>query len=211
MKRISLAIFAALLTMASTSFAATTATNSNTVAPTLQVTVKVQPAVSLTLLTGTTAGVGHCTVTATGAPSPDYTMDFGNVDALAIANTCASKFAPTTPGVTDAIYWTDYQLVPVYTSQSATGSQSLTAQVTANFGLGNVSLVRDTAGTGAVPAAVGDFSPISTASADPIATVADLDGKTPLTRFIGVDVQPKSGAGLNASQTATVTFTLTVN
>ena len=55
MKRMTLAIFAALL-LASTSFAATQATGTNTVAPTLQVSATIQSAVQLTLSTGAAAG-----------------------------------------------------------------------------------------------------------------------------------------------------------
>jgi len=208
MKRMTLAIFAALLTMASTSFAATNATNNNTVAPTLQVQVTVQKAVSLTLLTGTTAGILHCTVTPTGA-SPDYTMDFGNVDALGINNGSCNKFAPTTPGVSDAIYWSDYQLVPVYTSQNPSAGSTITAQVTTNFATTNLAIVRDTLNSSAVPAGVGDFSTMGVGSADTIGTAGVASG-TALTRFIGVQVAPTNGAGMTGAQTATVTFTLTV-
>ena len=83
MKRTSLAILATLLTMASTTFAATQATNAASVAPTLSVSATVQKAVRLTLSVGATAGINHCNVAA-GAGT-DYAMDFGTVDALGIA------------------------------------------------------------------------------------------------------------------------------
>lgn len=203
MKRISLAIFAALLTMASTSFAATTATGTNTVAPTLLVKVNVQNAVSLTLLTGTTAPL-HCTV----AAGADYTMDFGTVDALAISGGNCNRFAPTTPGVSNAIYWSDYQLLPVYTSQDPSAASTITAQVSTNFLVANLAIVRDTANSNTIPAGVGSFSAMGVATADTIAST--VASGTALTRFIGVQVAPTNAPGLTGNQSATVTFTLTV-
>ncbi len=94
-----------MMALSTAAFAATTATNTNTVSPTLQISATIQSAVQLTLSTGT-AAVTHCAVTpGTGT---DYAMSFGTVDALAINNGACNKFAPTTPGVTNAIYWSDY-------------------------------------------------------------------------------------------------------
>ena len=45
-------------------------------------------------------------------------MNFGTVDALGINAGNCNKFAPTTPGTTNAIYWSDYNLNPVFTSQT---------------------------------------------------------------------------------------------
>lgn len=210
MKRMTLAVFAALLLMASTSFAATQAANTNTVAPTLNVSATIQKAVSLTLATGTTGGVSHCTVVATGA-SPDYTMNFGTVDALGINAGNCDKFNPATPGVTNAIYWTDYQVTPVFTSHTAFSGTTVTAQVTTDFAAPhNVFIVRDTANSSTVPAGVGSFSAMGTSSADTIGA-AGVSSGTALTRFIGVAVKPDNGATvLQGAQTATVTFTLTV-
>jgi len=213
MKRMTLAIFAALL-MASTSFAATQAANQANVSPTLNISATVQKAVSLTLATGTTGGVSHCAVVA-GGGTPDYTMDFGTVDALAINNGNCNKFAPTTPGNTDAIYWSDYQVTPVYTSHQTFGSTTVTAQVTANFAApNNLYVVRDTSSSNAAtvttPSGVGSFTALSTSSADTIGASGVTSG-TALTRFIGLAVKPLNNASVTyATQTATVTFTLTV-
>jgi len=213
MKRMTLAIFAALL-MASTSFAATQAANQANVSPTLNISATVQKAVSLTLATGTTVGVSHCAVVA-GGGTPDYTMDFGTVDALAINNGNCNKFAPTTPGNTDAIYWSDYQVTPVYTSHQTFGSTTVTAQVTTNFAApNNLYVVHDTsssnAATVATPAGVGSFAALSTSAADTIGASGVVSG-TALTRFIGLGVKPLNNASVSyAAQTATVTFTLTV-
>lgn len=214
MKRISIAIIATLLTVASTSFAATQAANAATVSPTLNISATIQKAVSLTLATGATAGINHCAVAAGGGP-PDYTMSFGTVDALAINPGGCNKFAPTTPGTTDAIYWSDYQITPVYTSHQTFGATTVTAQVTTNFAApNNLYVVRDTSNSNAAtvttPAGVASFTALSTSSADPIGASGVASG-TALTRFIGVGVKPLNNATVSyASQTATVTFTLTV-
>ena len=72
-----------MMALSTAAFAATTATGTNTVAPTLQISATIQSAVQLTWSTGT-AAVNHCAVTpGTGA---DYAMSFGTVDALAINN-----------------------------------------------------------------------------------------------------------------------------
>src|SRR2546423_10208393 len=118
MKRLTFAILATLLTMVSTSFAATQAAGAATVAPTLNVSATIQKAVSLTLSTGTTGGVSHCSVVA-GGGSPDYTMNFGTVDALGINCGKRNKFNPAPPGVSGAIYWSRYQGTPVSTWQHA--------------------------------------------------------------------------------------------
>src|SRR5581483_8928727 len=115
MKKIMVVVAALVLATSTGAFAATQAANATSVAPTLQISATIQKAVSLTLKTGTTGGVSHCTVTAAGG-APDYTMNFGNVDALAINNGCGNVVAPTTPGTDNAIFWTDYQILPVFTS-----------------------------------------------------------------------------------------------
>ncbi|PYY20406.1 MAG: hypothetical protein DMG60_00455 [Acidobacteria bacterium] len=210
MKRMTLAVLAALLMIASTSFAATQAANTNTVAPTLNISATIQKAVSLTLATGTTGGVTHCAVVASGGAS-DYTMDFGTVDALGINGGNCNKFNPATPGVTDAIYWTDYQVTPVFTSHTAVSGTTVTARVTTDFAAPhNIYVVRDTANSSTVPAGVGSFSAMGTGSADTVGAAGVASG-TALTRFIGVAVKPDNGATvLQGAQTATVTFTLTV-
>jgi len=141
--------------------------------------------------------------------NPDYTVSFGTVDALAInAPTCGSVFAPAVPGTDSAIYWSDYSLKPVFTGQS-TSNNTITAKVTTNFTAADISVVRDSINSPTVPTAAGDFAPVSTGTADIIATNAS--NGVAINRFIGVAVAPTNGAGtLTGAQTATVTFTLTV-
>ena len=205
MKRMTLAIFAALL-MASTSFAATQATGTNTIAPTLQVSATIQSAVQLTLSTG--AAVGSCAITTNGATS-DFKMDFGNVDGLAINTpSCGSKYTPAQTGG-NAVYYTEYQLTPRFTSQS-TSNNTINAFVFSNFSLANVSIVRDTANSAAVPAANG-FTALSTNSGSPDTIATNATSGTAVSRYMGVSIANTNGAGLTGATSAIVTFTLTVN
>src|SRR5258705_12919173 len=90
-----------MMALSTAAFAGTTATNTNTVQPTLQISATVQSAIQLTLTTGTSTAA-HCPV-GPGAGT-DYSMSFGTVDALGINNGGCNKFAPTTPGTPKAIY-----------------------------------------------------------------------------------------------------------
>jgi len=190
--------------------AQTSATNTNKVTPTLQVTANVQKAVQLTLSTGTVAAA-HCPVAA--GSGTDYSMNFGTVDGLGINGGNCNKFSPTTPGVSNAVYWSDYQLTPVFSSQSVS-TNTITAQVTTTFGgvangTSNLIIVRDTANSSTLPASAASFSNMGSASADTIATNAT--NGTAITRYIGIAVTPANGASvLTGNQSATVTFTLTV-
>jgi hypothetical protein len=197
----------AICAFSTAAFAGTQGANTNTVQPTLQISATVQKAIRLTLSTGT-AAVTHCAVVATGG-SPDYTMDFGAVDALGINAGNCNLFAPTTPGVSNAVYWSDYNLTPVFTGQAANTS-TITAQVTTDFAAPhNVLIVRDSANSNAVPANAAAFTAMGTGSADTIVT--NPASGTAVTRYIGVAVTPANGATVLAgAQSATVTFTLTV-
>jgi hypothetical protein len=205
-----LTLAAAMMTASTAAFAGTNNVNTNTVSPTLQISATIQKAVSLTLSTGATAGISHCAVVPTGG-TPDYTMNFGNVDALGINTGNCNKFNPTTPGVDNAIYWTDYTVTPVFTSHQAFAGTTVSAQVTTNFGApNNILIVRDSANSSTVPTGAAQFTAMGVASADTISGAGTVSG-TPLTRFIGVAVKPDNGATvLQGAQTATVTFTLTV-
>src|SRR5215469_7671426 len=180
-----LALSAVLLLTATAVFAGTQATNSNTVSPTLQVSINIQKAVRLTLSTGT-AAVTHCAVVNNGG-NPDYTMNFGTGDALGINAGNCNLFGPTNPGVDSAIYWSDYNVTPVFTNQSTTNN-TVTAQVTTNFTAANASIVRDSANSNAVPGNAAAFTAMGVAAADTIATNAA--NHTAITRFIGVAVAP---------------------
>jgi hypothetical protein len=137
-------------------------------------------------------------------------MDFGTVDALAINNGNCNKFAPATPGTSNAIYWSDYNLLPVFTSHTSVATTTITARATTDFAAPhNIVIMRDSANSSTVPTGVGQFTAMGTSSADTIGAAGVVSG-TSLTRFIGVAVAPDNGAVLTGAQTATVTFTLTV-
>jgi hypothetical protein len=185
--------------MAVPAFAATSAVNTNTVSPTLVVSVTVQKAIQLTLATGT-----ECTVNAGGGG--DYNISFGNVDALAINTpSCGSKFAPTTPGSTNAVYYSDYTVTPTFTSQSVS-TNTLTAYVSSTFSKANLSIVQ----ANAAPAGIGNLTAMSTNSGSQTSLASNATSGAALTRYVGVSVAPTNGAGLTGADSATITYTLTV-
>lgn len=202
-----------VLAMAATSaFAATSATGASTLGTTLNLSANVQSALSLTLSAGTATIGGtlasHCAI---GTGIADFTMDLGNVDALAISNgTCGGKIAPVTPGTSNAVYYSDYNITPVYTSQNPVSGTTLTEKLTTGFG-GAANLAVVTAGnTATVPSAVSDFNPLTVGGS--ILAAAPVASGTALTRFVGVSVAPTNGvANLTpGSRTAVITYTLTV-
>src|SRR5260221_3759604 len=188
-----------LMALSTAAFAGTTATNTNTASPTMQISATIQSAVQLTLSTGT-AAVTHCAVTPAGG-TPDYTMSFGTVDALGINNGNCNKFAPTTPGTTNAIYWSDYNLNPVFTSQ-AVSTNTITAKVTTDFAApNNIFIVRDSANSSTVPASAAAFTAVGTGTADTIVTNAASG--VAQTRFIRVAVAPPYDCRVVSAETGT--------
>jgi type 1 fimbria pilin len=198
-KQIMILTAVAMAFVAMQASAATQATNTNTVSPTLVVNVTVQKAVSLTLATGTT-----CVINAGG--SGDYNVSLGTVDALAInAAACGNKFAPTTPGVTNSAYYTDYVVTPVFTSQ-AVSTNTITAYVSSNFAKANLSIVQ----SNALPASIAALTAMSTNVAAQTNVATNATSGTALTRYVGVAVAPTNAAGLTGADSATITYTLTV-
>jgi hypothetical protein len=182
---------------------ATDAVNASSVSPTLQVSVTVQKAIRLTLSTGTSGTT--CTVNA----ASDYSMNFGNVDALGINTPCGSKFDPTTPGTTPSAYYTDYRLTPTFTNQAGT-SATITAYVSANFA--TLNSVLSVVQANSAPGAIGALTAMSTASGSPTSVGTALASGTAVTRYLGVQVQPtnSSSATVSGSDSATITYTMTV-
>ena len=176
------------------------ATNTNTVSSTLAVNVNVVKAIRLTLTQGT-----QCTITA-GA-NPDFTMNFGTVDALGISNaSCGSKFAPAAPGTDPAKYYSDYKLTPTFTGQSSGGA--ITAYVSSDFATaaGLLSVVQ----ADSLPGSSVNLNPMSTNVASQTSIGTSLTNNAPITRYIGVSVAPINGSGtLTGAAAATVTYTLT--
>src|SRR5262249_17340814 len=148
----------------------------------------------------------QCSITA-GANPPDFTMNFGTVDALGISNaSCGSKYAPANPGTDPAKYYSDYKLTPTFTGQSA--GPSITAYVSSDFGTaaGLLSVVQ----ANSVPGSAAGLGPMSTNAASPTSIDTGMANNTAITRYIGVSVAPINGSGtLTGTAAATVTYTLT--
>jgi hypothetical protein len=199
----------AVLTLASAAFAATQG-NASPLQTTVQVSANVQQAIRLTLTQGSVLA-NHCAISA-GATT-DYAMNFGTVDALGISTpTCGAQFAPTTPGVTPAVYYSDYTLNPVFTGFPVNAG-TITAYVSDDFdGVAGSTKTLEvwSAGTNGGAVALTNFNPMSTAAASPTSVAAAVASNSALNRYIGVAVQPLNGAGLQTVGNATVTFTLTV-
>lgn len=202
----------AMLSLSAFAFAGTSANNTNTVSPTLQITATLQDAVQLTLSTGTVAAA-HCAVVA-GAGT-DYKMDFGTVDAMAINNGACNKFAPATPGSSPAVYWSDYTLTPSWTGLTATNAASITAFTSvapaAGLAIQVPSLGTDTNTTGALTVATWTTIGATAGTATPVVSgsalsAPNVDG-TPFERFLALSVSPAAAPG---AVNATVTFTMTI-
>jgi len=191
---------AILLLAAMPTFAATSATNTNTISPTLKVSVSVVDAVELTL---STSGAG-CAVNSGGGG--DYNMNFGTVDALGItAPACGNVFTPTTPGVTNAAYYTPYTITPIFTSQAVT-TNTVKAYVSTNFTKANLSMYYATS----APANIGALSAMGVGAAAANTLATNAVSATALTQYLGIEIAPSNGAGLSGADSAIITYTLTV-
>ena len=208
-----------VMVMVAASFAGTTATGASTVSPTLQINATVQSAISLTLSTGSAAGITtHCPLGAAAGTDPNYTMSFGTVDALGLSSsTCGKSFGitGTTPGATgnDAVYATDYVLTPAFSGQLGGTTGTIKAYVSTNFTPTNLYVVYDTANTGVVPANAqgGTFTAMPTTAGTAVTVASGAASGTGVTRLVGVGVMPTNGAGSSGvAGSATITYTLTI-
>jgi len=191
----------ALVGLSSPAFASTDAVNASTFSPTLAVSATVQKALRLTLSQG--ASGTACAVTT----ASDYSMTFGNVDALGINTpTCGAKFDPTTPGTTPSAYYTDYKLTPVFTNQTSTTS-TITAYVSSNFA--TLSSILGVVQASSAPGNIAALTAMSTSSGSQTSIGTSLASGTAITRYLGVTVQPTNGATVSGSDTATITYTMT--
>jgi hypothetical protein len=193
-------LLTALLMLSGQAFATTQAANASTVSPTLKITVTVQKAIQLTLSQGT-----GCTLGNTGA---DYSIAFGNVDALGISTpTCGTVFAPTTPGVTPSAIYTDYKLTPAFSGQTTTTGGTITAYVSTNFTNPTVLAVVQSS---TAPAGIGSLTAMSLTSSTPTSVGTAVVSGTAITRYIGVQVSVQNSASpFTSGDSAIVTYTLT--
>jgi hypothetical protein len=217
MKKKILGVMAALLITATAAFANTGATNTNTVSPTLVINATIVDAVLLTLKTGTLAGINHCTIAAGGGG--DYNMSFGTVDGLGVSAGNCNVFAPTTPGSTPAVYWTDYQLTPAWAGLTATSAASITAFAAApeaGVAIQVPSTGTDTNTSGGLTVATWTTIGTTAGTATPVVSGTVLSGAgadgTSQTRFLALSVSPTAtaAAGGGTALTTTVTYTMTI-
>ena len=218
MKKQILVIMAVLLITATAAFGqATGAANTNTTTATLLVNATIVDAVLLTLKTGTLAGINHCAITNNG--NPNYAMNFGTVDGLGVSAGNCNLFAPTTPGSTPAVYYTDYQLTPAWAGLTATAAASVTAFAAAPEAGANIqvpSTSTDQATTAGLTVATWTTIGTTAAAATPVMSgtalsAAGADG-TAATRFLALSVSPTAtaAAGGGTAVNTTVTFTMTI-
>lgn len=175
--------------------AATTATNTNTVAPTLVVNATVQSAVSLTLATGSSGS--PCTIAAGGGG--DYNVSFGNVNGLGVGTPTCGTVTSTS---SNATYATSYQLTASYAGFS---SISGTAVVVTTPGFTHSSLLT----LGEASTTAGPFTTVP--SSGSAVSIGATSSGTAISRALSLAVaNTNGGSAFNGADTATVTFTLTV-
>ncbi len=179
-----------VLLLSSTGLAATSATGTNTVAPTLAISVNVQSAVELTLATGAT-GPTPCTINT----ASDYSMDFGNVNGLGVGTPSCGAVTSDASGAT---YATSYNLTPRFSGQSSTtASVVLTAPAFAHPTVLTLKEGATAGGLAAVPSAPGP------------AQITGLSSGATVERYLGVTVSNVS-PGFAGADATTVTFSMTV-
>jgi len=175
--------------------ATTTAANTNTVAPTLVVNATVQTAVTLTLATGTSGT--PCTIAAGGGG--DYNISFGNVNGLGVGTPTCGTVTSTS---SNATYSTSYQVTATYSGFS---TYSGTSVVLTTPGFTHASLL--TLGEAATTA--GPFTAIPASGTT--VTIPATTSASPVSRALSLTVANTNGAqSFNGSDSATITFTLTV-
>lgn len=175
--------------------ASTTASNGNTVAPTLVVNATLQSAVSLTLATGTSGT--PCTISAGGGG--DYNISFGNVNGLGVGTPTCGTVTSTS---SNATYTTSYQLTATYAGFSAATG---TAVVLTTAGFTHSSLLS----LGEAATTAGPFTTIP-ASGSTVSIPATTSAAA-ISRALSLTVSNSNGGSSFAgADSATITFTLTV-
>lgn len=193
------ALGAMLILPAMPGLATTFASGTNTVAPTLKVSLNVQTAVQLTLATGASG----CTISPGGGG--DFSLNFGNVNGLGVGTPSCGSVSSTS---SNATYATSYQLTASYSGFTTTSGSAV---VVTTPGFTNSSAL--TLGEGS--SASGPFTNVpSTGSAVSIATTTS---GAAVARALAVTVSNANGAGAfpgtsgaSGADSAILTFTLTV-
>lgn len=180
--------------------ASTSATATNTVAPTLKVSVNVQTAVSLTLATGSSG----CAISPGGGG--DFSVSFGNVNGLGVGTPACGVVSGTT--ASNATYATTYNLTASYSGFTTTSG---TAVVLTTPGFTHASSLS----LGEASSTGGPFTTVPS-SGSAVSIAATTSGAS-MARALAVTVANANGAGAfpgtsggSGADSAIVTFTLTV-
>jgi len=174
--------------------ASTSATGTNTVAPTLKVNATIQSAVQLTLATGS----GGCAISA--GSGTDYQISFGNVNGLGVGTpTCGSVNTIT---ASNAQYITSYQLTASFAGFTTTSSTAVTL-TTAGFTHSALLTLGEASTSG------GTYTSIP--SSGTTLSIATTTSGSAITRYLGLTVaNTNGGSAFTGADSATITFTLTV-
>lgn len=162
---------------------------------TLTVSITVQTAIQLLL-----AKSGSFQIVTTGG-TPDFTANFGNVNALGIGPAAGLNTLPTGGGV---IYWTPYLITPAFSSFASTKG---TIQVYASTTFAHSALLQlnDSASS------AGPYSTISTNIAAQTQISGSAASGSIITRYLGLFVSNINGpTSYRGGDAATLTYTLTV-
>ena len=160
---------------------------------TLTLNVQSETAVSL-ILSSDPSG-------ATIATSLDYSLDFGNVNALGIGPGAGFATSAVAGGV---IYSTPYLLNPAFAEFSST-TATIQVYVSMDFAHPTILDLRDAS------ASAGPFNSISNVMATPTQIANTAADRTAIARYLGLFVSNANGAGaFTGMDNATLTFTLTV-
>ena len=131
----------------------------------------------------------------------DYSLALGNVNGLGVGPGAGLSVIPTGSGV---IYSTPYTLNPAFSNFTST-TGTIKAAVSTNFAHPAV-LSLQTAN-----AAAGPYSAISTVVASPTVLATSVASRAVITSYLGLLVSAANGGtAFNGSDSATLTFTLTV-
>jgi hypothetical protein len=140
--------------------------------------------------------IGGLAVTA----ASDYAMNFSTVNGLGIGPVAGLNTTSASGGY---IYHTPYTISPVFTDfTSAVGTVKV--YVSTNFAHPTIFTLQDSATAGS------GYSAISTSSGAPTQITAGAQDRTPITRYLGLFVSNANGIPVFATDTATLTYTLTV-
>lgn len=153
----------------------------------------VQNAVQLTLGTAPSG--------ATIAPASDYSLNFGNVNALGIGPGSGLATTSVTGGM---VYSTPYLLNPAFAGMTS-ATATIKVYVSTNFAHPALLILQDASASAgpftAMPTTAGTARQIATAAAD----------RSSITRYLGLFVSNVNGAAaFTGTDNATLTFTLTV-